>query len=69
MHKNVNCSEVQIEHELNMFFNNDKAQLDEWLDTPIPRLDHQCPRSLLLTEEKRKELLTVLLEMKFGEMA
>lgn len=69
MQINHDCSELQLEHELNMFFNNDKALLDEWLDTPIPRLDGQCPRSLLLTEEKHKELLTVLLEMKFGEMA
>lgn len=69
MHKNVNCSEVQIEHELNIFFNKNKAQLDELLDTPIPRLDGQCPRDLLFTEENRRELLTVLQEMKFGDMA
>lgn len=69
MQKNHNCSELQIEHELNMFFNNDKAQLDEWLDTPIPRLNGQCPRTLLFTKEKRSELLTVLQEMKFGETA
>lgn len=69
MQINHNCSELQLEHELNMFFNNDKAQLDEWLDTPIPRLDGQCSRNLLLTEENRRELLTVLQEMKFGEMA
>lgn len=69
MQINHNCSELQLEHELNMFFNNDKARLDEWLDTPIPRLDGQCPRDLLFTEEKRRELLTVLQEMKLGEMA
>lgn len=68
MQKNHNCSELQLKHELNVFFNNNKTQLDKWLDTPIPRLDGQCPRTLLLTK-KHRELLTVLLEMKFGEMA
>jgi len=66
---NHNCSELQLEHELNIFFNSDKAKLDEWFATPIPRLDGQCPRTFLFTEEKRRELLTVLEEMKFGEMA
>ncbi|GAB2912838.1 MbcA/ParS/Xre antitoxin family protein [Rheinheimera gaetbuli] len=69
MQKNQTCSKLQLEHELNVFFNNDKALLDEWLDTPIPRFDGQRPRSLLLTEEKRRELLQVLQEMKFGDMA
>lgn len=69
MQINHNCSELQLEHELNIFFNNDKALLDEWLDTPIPRLDGQCPRALLLAEEKRRTLFTLLQEMKFGEMA
>lgn len=62
MQINHNCSELQLKHELNIFFNNDRSQLDEWLDS-------QCPRTLLFTEEKRRELLTVLQEMKFGEMA
>lgn len=69
MQKNHSGSELQLEHELNVFFNNNKGLLNEWLDTPIPRLDGQCPRTLLLTEEKRRELLTVLQEMKFGEIA
>lgn len=69
MQINHNCSEFQLEHELKMFFNNDNAQLDEWLDTPIPRFDGQSPRTFIFTEEKRRELLTVLQEMKFGEMA
>ncbi|OZB41963.1 MAG: hypothetical protein B7X50_05765 [Alishewanella sp. 34-51-39] len=52
----------------NFFFNNDLDLMNEWLDAPIPRLDGQCPRTLLL-EEKRSELFTVLQEMKFGEIA
>ncbi|HAW92975.1 MULTISPECIES: antitoxin Xre/MbcA/ParS toxin-binding domain-containing protein [unclassified Arsukibacterium] len=69
MQNNLTCSELQLEHELNVIFNNDKAQINEWLDTPIPRLSGQCPRSFLVTDEKRKELFLVLQQMKFGEMA
>lgn len=68
MKNNQTCSERQIEHELNVIFNNDAVQINEWLDTPIPRLDGQCPRSLLVTDEKREKLFHVLQEMKFGEM-
>ncbi|KKO44793.1 hypothetical protein WG68_13185 [Arsukibacterium ikkense] len=68
MQNNQTCSELQLEHELDVIFNNDIAQINEWLDTPIPRLDGQCPRSLLATAEKRDELIQVLHEMKLGEM-
>lgn len=68
MQKNQNCSKLQLEEELTVFFNNDIDLMNEWLDAPIPRLDGQCPRTLLL-EEKRSELFTVLQEMKFGEIA
>lgn len=68
MQKNQNCSKLQLEEELTVFFNNDIDLMNEWLDAPIPRLDGQCPRMLLL-EEKRSELFTVLQEMKFGEIA
>lgn len=69
MQNNQTCSELQIEHELNVIFNNDTALINEWLDTPIPRLDGQCPRSMFATDETRAELLQVLKEMKFGDMA
>lgn len=69
MQHNQTCSELQLEHELNVIFNNDSAQINEWLDTPIPRLDGQCPRSLFATDEKRKELFQVLQEMHYGDMA
>ena len=69
MQNNQTFSELQLEHELNVIFNNDTAQINEWLDTPIPRLSGKCPRSLLVTDEKREELLQVLKEITFGEMA
>ncbi|MAD76491.1 MAG: hypothetical protein CML20_17175 [Rheinheimera sp.] len=69
MQKKQTCSELQLEHKLKVIFNNDSAQINEWLDTPIPRLNGQCPRSLLVTDEKREELFKVLQEMQFGDMA
>uniref|UniRef100_UPI004047B074 antitoxin Xre/MbcA/ParS toxin-binding domain-containing protein n=1 Tax=Rheinheimera sp. TaxID=1869214 RepID=UPI004047B074 len=68
LHNQV-CSKAQLEQELNDFFGNDAAQLNEWLDTPIPRLGWQNPRSMLATDEKRAELFQVLQEMKFGDTA
>ena len=62
------CSVLHLEHELNVIFNNDTAQINEWLDMPIPRLDGRCPRSMLVTDENRAELFQVLQEMKSGEM-
>lgn len=69
MQNNQTCSKLQLDHELNVIFNNDIAQINEWLDTPIPRLDGQCPRSLLVIDEQREKLFQVLQEMKHGEMA
>lgn len=66
MQNNQTFSELQLEDELNVIFNNDTALINEWLDTPIPRLDGLCPRSLLVTNEKREKLAPVLQEMKFG---
>lgn len=66
---NQPCSKLQLEQELNVTFNNNSAQINEWLDSPIPRLDGECPRSMLVTDEKREELFQVLQEMKHGETA
>ncbi|MDC9750953.1 antitoxin Xre/MbcA/ParS toxin-binding domain-containing protein [Proteus mirabilis] len=68
MQRNEVCSASELEQELNILFDNDKAQISEWLDTPIPRLDGQCPRILLVSQAKREELFLVLQEMKYGEM-
>tara|TARA_R110002126_G_scaffold75469_18_gene188380 strand:- start:106 stop:315 length:210 start_codon:yes stop_codon:yes gene_type:complete len=69
MQNSQTYSELQLEDELKVIFNNDSAQINEWLDMPIPRLDGRCPRSLLATEKKRKELFQVLQEMRFGDIA
>lgn len=69
MQKNTEFSEWQLLDELNIFFNYNLVQMNEWLDTPIPRLEGQCPRILLLTDENRKELFQLLQEMKFGDIA
>lgn len=68
MQNNTEFSELRIQQELNIFFNYNLVQINEWLDTPIPRLEGQCPRILLLTEEKREELFQVLKEMQFGDI-
>uniref|UniRef100_A0A486XHQ3 Uncharacterized protein n=1 Tax=Rheinheimera sp. BAL341 TaxID=1708203 RepID=A0A486XHQ3_9GAMM len=69
MQHNQACSKAQFEQELNAFFGNDAAKINEWLDTPIPRLSGQYPRSMLAANAKRAELFQVLQEMKFGDMA
>lgn len=69
MEKTPSFSKSQLKHELNVFFNHDMAMLDEWLDTPIPRLNGQSPRGFLVTKEKRSVLFEVLQEMKFGDIA
>lgn len=69
MQHNQACSKAQLEQVLNAFFDNDTAKINEWLDTPIPRLDGECPRNMFTTHEKRAELFQVLQEMKFGDMA
>ena len=69
MQHNQVCSKAQLEQELNAFFGNDTAKINQWLDTPIPRLDGQSPRSMLTKDGKRAELFQVLQEMKFGDMA
>lgn len=69
MHDHQTDLEAKLEHELRVFFNNDKVKLNDWLDTPIPRLGGQSPRSMFATNEKRAELLQVLEEMKFGDTA
>lgn len=68
MQHNQACSKAQLEQELNAFFDNDTAKINEWLDTPIPRLGGQHPRSMLATDDKRAELFQVLEEMKFGDL-
>ncbi|MDH0451048.1 antitoxin Xre/MbcA/ParS toxin-binding domain-containing protein [Shewanella sp. GD04112] len=67
--QNKAYSKAQLEQELLTFFGNDTAKIKEWLDTPIPRLDGQSPRSMLTKDGKRAELFQVLQEMKFGDMA
>lgn len=68
MLQNKACSKAQLEKELNALFGNDTAKINEWLDTPIPRLDGQSPRSMLATDDKCAELFQVLQEMQFGDM-
>lgn len=69
MQHNQAYSKAQLEQELNAIFGNDTAKINEWLDTPIPRLDGQSPRSMLASDDKCAELFQVLQEMKFGDMA
>ena len=47
MQKNTEFSEWQLLDELNIFFNYNLVLMNEWLDTPIPRLEGQCPREWL----------------------
>ncbi|UPS63008.1 antitoxin Xre/MbcA/ParS toxin-binding domain-containing protein [Providencia rettgeri] len=68
MQHNQAYSKAQLEQELNAFFGNDTAKINQWLDTPIPGLDGQYPRSMLAADDKRAELFQVLEEMKFGDL-
>lgn len=69
MQHNQACSKAQLEKELDALFGNDAAKINEWLDTPIPRLDGERPHNMFTTHEKRAKLFQVLQEMKFGDMA
>lgn len=59
----------KLQHELNVIFDSVPTQINEWLDTPLPRLAGKCPRRFLETNQKRELLFQVLQEMKHGEMA
>lgn len=37
----------KLQHELNLVFDHNVNRINEWLDTPIPRLNGECPRSWL----------------------
>lgn len=56
-----------ILNELLDFFNNDLNMIEEWLDTPIIRLNNKKPIDYITTYDNQKELLKVLEEMKFGD--
>ena len=60
MQQNQAYLKAQLEQELNAFFGNDTAKINEWLDTPIPRLGGQYPRSMFATDDKRAELFHLL---------
>ncbi|WP_370243709.1 MbcA/ParS/Xre antitoxin family protein [Alteromonas abrolhosensis] len=66
---NVKITDEKLQQELRIFFGNDDATLNEWLDLPLPILSGQCPRNMLNTTEGRQRLYQILEEMKFGEMA
>ena len=51
------------------FFEGDLKLMDEWLNTPLPILSHCRPSDYLSSEEKRVRLLSVIGEMRHGEMA
>lgn len=56
-----------ILNELIEFFNNDLNMMEEWLNTPIRRLNNQKPIDFTEDLDKQKELLRVLQEMKYGD--
>lgn len=56
-----------ILNELIKFFNNDLNMMEEWLNTPIRRLNNQKPIDFTTDLDKQKELLKVLEEMKYGD--
>ncbi|WP_430457909.1 hypothetical protein [Rheinheimera sp.] len=57
----------KLHHELNLVFDHNLNRINEWLDTPIPRLNGECPRSWLEADFKQEELFQVLQEMKSGD--
>ena len=56
-----------ILNELIKFFNNDLNIMEEWLNTPIRRLNNQKPIDFTTDLDKQKELLKVLEDMKYGD--
>lgn len=56
-----------ILNELIEFFNNDLNMMEEWLNTPISRLNNQKPIDFTVGLDNQKELLRVLQEMKYGD--
>lgn len=58
-----------VEQELDSFFDGDKELCQEWLNTPIPRLNGKLPSQLLSSNAGRTQVLQVLGEMKYGDMA
>ncbi len=56
-----------ILNELIKFFNNDLNMMEEWLNTPIRRLNNQKPIDFATDLDKQKELLKVLDDMKYGD--
>lgn len=56
-----------ILNELIKFFNNDLNMMEEWLNTPIRRLNNQKPIDFTVGLDNQKELLRVLQEMNYGD--
>lgn len=67
--ENVEITVEKLQQEFRVFFGNDDATMNEWLDLPLPILSGECPRNMLNTLEGRQRLYEILEEMKFGEMA
>ncbi|AGP82014.1 hypothetical protein I533_10220 [Alteromonas mediterranea MED64] len=65
----VEITVEKLQQELRIFFDNDDATLNEWLDLPLPILNGEHPRNMLDSPERRQRLFQILGEMKFGEMA
>lgn len=55
--------------QLAEFFEGDSSMVDEWLHTPLPILGGERPTAFMDTEERRRRLLDIIGEMRFGEMA
>lgn len=57
----------KLQHELNVVFDHNSNRINEWLDTAIPRLNGEFPRSWFETDFNQEELFKVLQEMKSGD--
>lgn len=57
----------KLQYELNVVFDHNSNLINEWLDTPIPRLNGGSPRSWLEADFKQEELFKVIQEMKSGD--
>ncbi len=57
----------KLQYEHNVVFDHNSNLINEWLDTPIPRLNGGCTRSWLEADFKQEELFKVLQEMKSGD--
>ncbi len=65
----VEVSVEQLEQELTCFFQRNSGMMNEWLNTPLPRLRGQCPINFLNSATGRERILSLLEDMKYGELS